>query len=126
MLDAAVRWDADVVHGTSMLASLRDDTPDNMLKMSDGDWCVLTPERPAVTEETLITDSPEALLARWMRHELHWSAWNKLYRRSMLLEHHIQFGKMRLAEDQQFCFCCLFWARRYVRIPGAGYCYRQA
>ena len=125
MYAVAERYDADVVHASGCLISMMEQTPIDMLTVKDEDWCAVTMDHPEERAVTVLPDDPQQLLEKWLQHAYHWAIWNKLYRRELLMEHGIRFGRMRLAEDQQFCFSCLFHAKKYVMMPGFWYCYRQ-
>lgn len=51
--------------------------------------------------------------------------WNKLYRRDILLSHHIRFRPEIFAEDQLFNTEYLRWLCKAVSIPDIGYYYLQ-
>ena len=125
MYRVALSHDADVVHASGCIVPMVEETPGDMRTVPDADWAAICLDNPEVTGPTPVTGAAGEILERWLAHSYHWAIWNKLYRREFLLAHGIRFGKMRLAEDQQFCFNCLFHAKTYVQLPGYWYCYRQ-
>ena len=125
MLDAAVKANADVLHVTGVLMQTVDAAPVNMNDLTEDEtFRVTLDEGPKITSLTLLPGDMEQRLTKWLSHEIHWAIWNKLYRRDFLLENNILFGRMRLAEDQVFCFHCLCRADRYAVLPGEWYLYR--
>ena len=125
MLDAAIEANADVLHVTGVLMQTVDTAPINMNDLTEDEtFRVTLDEGPKITSLTILPEDMEQRLAKWLSHEIHWAIWNKLYRRDFLLENNILFGKMRLAEDQVFCFHCLCHANRYAVLPGEWYLYR--
>lgn len=125
MLDAAIKYDADVLHVTGVIMQTIDEAPIDLNELTEDEvFHVTLDEGNKRSELCLITESMEERLSSWLSHELHWAIWNKLYKRSFLLENDILFGKMKFAEDQVFSFHCLCRAKNYVVLPGEWYIYR--
>ncbi|MGA0209642.1 MAG: glycosyltransferase family 2 protein [Candidatus Nanopelagicales bacterium] len=94
LLDAAEKWDADVVCGMAVRHDVR--------KGTDRPW------RPELHDRDRVVDSLEAepqLLYDTI-------SVNKIYRRSMLIEELIEFPPGLLFEDQVFTLRCFHAARR--------------
>lgn len=53
-----------------------------------------------------------------------WVVWNKIFRRDFLLDNHIEFPDLHVADDMMFSFKCLCLSKTYVRIPETLYIYR--
>lgn len=121
----AEEYSADVVHGTNILVPIVSDAPTSLLDLSADDIFEISFEQgnPQV-HEGLITDNIAARIDSWLKHEIHWSVWNKLYRTDFLREKGIHFAPMKMAEDQIFCFSCLINADNYLILPGSYYLYR--
>lgn len=121
----AEEYSADVVHGTNILVPIVADAPVSLLDLSDDDIYEISFEQgEPQTYEGLITSDISARVGSWLKHEIHWSVWNKLYRTEFLREKGIHFAPMKMAEDQIFCFSCLINADKYLIIPGSYYIYR--
>ena len=125
MLAAALKYDADVLHVTGVIMQTVDEAPLDINELTEDEvFHVTLDEGNKRSECGLISDCMEERLSSWLSHELHWAIWNKLYKRSFLLDNNILFGKMKFAEDQVFSFHCLCHAKNYVVLPGEWYLYR--
>ena len=125
MYEAALKKDADVLHVTGVLMQTVDVAPCNLNDLSEDEvFHVTLDEGPEINELTVLTGDMGQRLSKWLSHEIHWSIWNKLYKREFLLRNDILFGDMKFAEDQVFSFHCLFRADKYVMLPGHWYMYR--
>ena len=125
MLAAALKYDADILHVTGVIMQTVDNAPIDLNELTEDEvFHVTLDEGQKKTECCLITNDIGERLKSWLSHELHWAIWNKLYKRSFLLENNILFGKMKFAEDQVFSFHCLCRAKNYVILPGEWYMYR--
>ncbi len=121
----AEEYSADVVHGTNLLVPVVDEAPVSLLDLSDDDLYQVSFEMGnPQTVEGLITKDVAKRIDSWLKHEIHWSVWNKLYRTDFLREKGIRFAPMKMAEDQIFCFSCLINADKYLILPGSYYIYR--
>ena len=119
--------DADVVHNTGVIFPLVKNAPANLLKVDEKDYLrISTDKYDVATEIKTLSDDMMHRFEYWKKEAYHWAVWNKLYRRTFLLEKGIHFGDMKLAEDLTFCFGCLFHAKNYVIMPGNFYLYRMA
>ena len=125
MYRTAKEYDADVVHCTGVIFPLVKEAPANLLTIDQKDWLRFATDRYDVATETrLIPMDPMERFRNWRKEAYHWAVWNKLYRRTFLLENHLRFGDIKLSEDQLFCFGVLFNAKNYVLMPGEYYLYR--
>lgn len=125
MYNAAVQTDADVLHATGVLVQTVDEAPVNLNDLTEDEVYHATLDFGEKKKElTLLSKDMEERFESWLRHEIHWAIWNKLYKRSFLLAHNIKFAEMKLAEDQVFCFHCLCHAGNYAVLPGEWYLYR--
>lgn len=125
MLEAALKFDADVLHVTGVIMQTVDVAPVDLNELTEDEvFHVTLDEGDKRCECGLIAESMEDRLSSWLSHKLHWAIWNKLYKRSFLLNNNILFGKMKFAEDQVFSFHCLCRAKNYVVLPGEWYMYR--
>lgn len=52
-------------------------------------------------------------------------AWNKIYRRELLLRHYCKDERIRMGEDNAFVFECLYYANTVVFVDDVLYCYNQ-
>jgi len=119
--------DADVVHNTGVIFPLVKNAPANLLLVDEKDYLrIPTDKYDVATEVKTLSDDMMHRFEYWKKEAYHWAVWNKLYRRTYLLENNIHFGDMKLAEDLTFCFGCLFHAKKYVIMPGNFYLYRMA
>ncbi len=121
----AEEYAADVVHGTNLLVPVIDQAPVSLLELSEDDLYPISFEQgnPQISEGLLTRDTASRINS-WLKHEIHWSVWNKLYRTDFLRQKGIRFARMKMAEDQIFCFSCLINADHYLILPGAYYIYR--
>ena len=127
MYDAAKANDADVLHCTGAIYPLVKDPPADLLEIKEEDLLRLPTDRFDVAQEVrTISSDPMVRFRSYLKESYQWNVWNKLYRRTFLLENDLHFGEMRLAEDQVFCFACLLYAKNYVQMPGEFYIYRIA
>lgn len=125
MYDAAKETDADVIHVTGALIQTVDDAPDNLGMLTDDKlYRVTLDEGDRPDKLTILSDNVEDRLKEWHLHHIHWSIWNKLYRRSFIEDNNLRFGDTKMAEDQVFCLGCLLKARKYAKLPGEWYLYR--
>ena len=125
MYEAAQQKDADVLHVTGVLMQTVDEAPCDLNELSEDEvFRVTLDEGPKINELTVLTVDMQERLSKWLLHEIHWSIWNKLYKRDFLLCNDIVFGDMKFAEDQVFSFRCLCRADKYVMLPGEWYMYR--
>ena len=70
-----------------------------------------------VEAPTIETNNLHERILRDMEGKFFILPWGKFYRREFLLENKIDFLQMRFAEDLTFCFKCLCFAKKYLRIP---------
>ncbi len=125
MYETAKEFDADVVHCTGCIFPLVKDAAANLLKVDAKDLLRFATDRYDVaTEKRLIPNDMMERFVNWRKEAYHWAVWNKLYRRTFLLENDLRFGDIKLSEDQLFCFGVLFNAKNYVLMPGEFYLYR--
>ena len=125
MYDAAKESDADVIHVTGALIQTVDEAPDNLNLLTEDELYRVTLDEGDKPEKlTVLSDDVEERLKEWFLHHIHWSIWNKLYRRSFLEENKLFFGDTKMAEDQIFCLGCLLKAGKYAKLPGEWYLYR--
>ena len=125
MLAAAQAHDADVLHTTGCLLPTVQPVPDDISGLPLEDYKPLIPELCEKGDAVYFAPQDKAeRLAQWYTHKYHWSVWNKLFRRSLIEEHHIRFDKLRMAEDMIFCFKAFFLADTYAVLPGQWYVYR--
>ena len=125
MYDAAKEADADVIHVTGALIQTVDDAPDNLGLLTDDElYRVTLEEGDRIDKLTILSDDVEVRLKEWLMHHIHWSIWNKLYRRSFIENNNLLFGDTKMAEDQIFCLGCLLKAGKYAKLPGEWYLYR--
>jgi glycosyltransferase involved in cell wall biosynthesis len=125
MWKVACETEADVVHGTKVYVPLMEEINEPLYKLSEYDMCLASFSRgDDILERTILPDNTEENIEQWLQHRYHWSVWNKLYRTDFLRENNIEFGKLKMAEDQIFCLGCLVKAKRYVILPGGFYIYR--
>lgn len=125
MYSAAKETGADVLHVTGALIQTVEDAPDDLNLLTDDElYHVTFDEGEKITGLTALPGDLSERLRMYLSHQIHWTIWNKLYKRSFLNEHHIRFGETKMAEDQVFCFECLCKAANYVKMPGEWYLYR--
>lgn len=125
MYDAAVRTGADVVHVAGILIPTAEELPDNLSDLPpEGITPISFDFHDREDHMVVLEDSLDERFLKWQQHTYHWSVWNKLFRREFLLDNDIYFSELKLAEDMQFCFQCLFLAGTYTIIPGAWYFWR--
>ena len=125
MYEAAVKTGADVVHVAGILIPTADELPDNLSELpSEGITPISFDFHDREDHVVVLQNSLDERFAKWQQHTYHWSVWNKLFRREFLLSNDIFFSELKLAEDMQFCFQCLFLAGTYTVIPGAWYFWR--
>ena len=103
LLAAAQDWDADIVCGMAVRRDVR--------KAKDKKWRPTLHERDRVVESL---DAEPGLLYDTI-------SVNKIYRRSMLIEHDIEFPPELLFEDQVFTLRCYLAARRIGIIQSTVY-----
>ena len=121
----AEEYAADVVHGTHFLVPVVSEAPVSLLELREEDIYEVSFEQGSPqTSEGLLQEDRASRIDSWLRHEIHWSVWNKLYRTEFLRENRIRFAPMKMAEDQIFCFSCLINAANYLILPGSYYIYR--
>lgn len=127
MYQAAVQNHADVLHCTGAIYPLVKNPPVNLLQIPKEDLLFVPTDRCDIaTDIREISKDKHVRLADYLRECYQWNVWNKLYRREFLINNDIRFGKMRVGEDQVFCFACLMLADTYVLMPGEFYIYRIA
>ncbi|MCR4850216.1 MAG: glycosyltransferase family 2 protein [Lachnospiraceae bacterium] len=125
MYKVAKDEDADVLHCTGAIYPLVKNPPVNLLDVDEKDLAKLPLDRYDIaTEVRTVSSNPIERFKNWKNEAYHWNVWNKLYRRTFLLDNDLYFGNMRVAEDQVFCFGCLIYAGNYVQMPGEFYLYR--
>ena len=78
-----------------------------------------------VEDITFETNDLTERIKRYHSKYFFWAPWGKLFRREFLLKNDITFPAMKMSEDMIFCFKCLFFAKKYVRIPQIAYIYRE-
>ncbi len=121
----AQQYSADVVHGTRLMVPVVSDAPSSLLDLTFDDTYEITFEQGSPqTSERLLSGDISLRIESWLLHEIHWSVWNKLYSTEFIRKNNIHFAKMKMAEDQVFCFSCLINAVNYLILPGAFYMYR--
>lgn len=123
MFEAAQKDNADVLHVTGVLMQIVDEAPLDLNELTEDEIFRVTLDE-GDKKNGLISEDMGDRLSRWLSHEYHWAIWNKLYRRTFLLDNKIFFGKMKFAEDQVFSFTCLCRAKNYSVLPGEWYMYR--
>lgn len=117
LYDAAERWDADVVDTNSYIKSEEDN--ENIEKETALISCT---ELEPLSEETLLSLDLKRRLDMYLRYGLYGVIWNKMYRRDFLVRHNLLFPAEKIfSEDFLFTSCCLFLAKRYLRIPDGFY-----
>ena len=78
-----------------------------------------------VEDITFETNDLTERIKRYHSKYFFWAPWGKLFKRDFLLKNDITFPAMKMSEDMIFCFKCLFFAKKYVRIPQIAYIYRE-
>ena len=78
-----------------------------------------------VEEVEFETNDMKERIKRYNQKYFFWPPWGKFFRRDFLLKNKIEFPSMKMSEDMIFCFKCLFFAKKYVRIPQVAYIYRE-
>lgn len=127
LYEAAVKYDADVVHHTGAVYPVVDDIPDDLTTLTDDQVYFGATDRGDLPKEAyMLSDDMDDRLVKYLEHRYHWNVWNKLFKKSFLDAYNIRFADMKLAEDQVFCFNALFHAQKYVIVPGNYYIYRIA
>ncbi len=115
--DAAERWDADVVDTKCYIKSEADNG--HIEKETALISCM---ELEPLAEESLLSPDLQTRLGMHLRYGLHGVIWNKMYRRDFLIRHNLLFPAEKIfSEDFLFATCCLFLAKRYLRIPDGFY-----
>ncbi len=125
MYRAATETDADVLHVAGILIPTADELPEDISTVPDDGITPISFDFTGRSDKRFVLgDDLDERFAKWKEHAYHWSVWNKLFKRSFLLDNKITFCDLRLAEDMQFCFRALFLAKTYTIIPGAWYYWR--
>lgn len=78
-----------------------------------------------VDEPTLEPADLRERIQRCIAGKFLWMPWSKLYRRDFLRDNRIEFPDMALTEDLVFCFKCLCFAEKYLRVPAETNIYRE-
>ena len=117
LIDAAVKFDADVVHTEVFTSPIDKENPFNIRRET-----YQVP--PFVEAPTLETNNIIERIQKFINRGYMWNVWSKLFRRDFLIENQIEFANARTIEDMIFVFDCISRAPRYVRIPDAVYVYR--
>ncbi|SFC86781.1 glycosyltransferase family 2 protein [Butyrivibrio sp. YAB3001] len=127
MYDAALKYDAEVVHMTGAVYPVVDDIPKDLTKLNDDEIYFGDTDRGDLPKEPVMLENDlNDRLEKYLLHKYHWNVWNKLFKKDFLEKYDITFVDMKIAEDQVFCFSALFHATRYVINPGNYYIYRIA
>ena len=120
LFDTAEKYNADVVHAEKHLSTNADTIePDTKMTL------IFNTKMPV--DKIRLESDDLAVRIREYRQNLffaNWVVWNKLFRRDFLIEHHIEFPDLHVADDMMFSFFCLCRAKTYVHIPDALYIYR--
>ena len=114
LVTAAEKYQADVVRTGHEYEHLQE----------DGSWKSGRVIQLTKTEGFLSTDKKKRM-ELMTRFSLSSTVWSTLIRRSLFMEKALRFERV-LSEDILFAFQLLYEAERYVLIPVAEYCYRQA
>ena len=129
MYEAACSVEADVYYSNLMYMTvaaknpvdLQELTDDELLKM--GLWGGEVPMDIEDTEIHLAGDIRERM-DLWLKKYYNWSSAGKLFKRSFLREHRLEFPEMKIGEDQFFILNCLIRARVYASQLKCFYIYR--
>ena len=125
MYVAAKITDADVLHAMGVVYPVVEDMPDRLTDLKPDQLLRGTADPTSKIDRLTVLDGDlDKRLDEWIGYHYMWNIWNKLFKKSFLLENNLFFHDMRLAEDQIFCFSALFRAARYVVLPGSWYIYR--
>ena len=131
MYEAACSVEADVYYSNLMYMTvaaknpvdLQELTDDELLKM--GLWGGEVPMDIEDTEIHLAGDIRERM-DLWLKKYYNWSSAGKLFKRSFLREHRLEFPEMKIGEDAWFVFKYLERCRNYSVILGGEYMVRLA
>ena len=126
MLEAAKKYNADVVHTTQFVYPLPDEEGNFPLQIVDDrvKYFRNNINRDSYSEVTLLSDDLAARFEDWRQCRINWSVCGKMFRRAFLADNGIYFPEMKFAEDMLFCFGCLFKSKNYVIVPGGYYIVR--
>lgn len=78
----------------------------------------------AAEKETCLPADLAERMTLWCEEKVSWLLWNKLFRCTFVMEHHLRFSSMPIADDKLFCFEALCEAGTYVEIPDLVNLYR--
>ena len=122
MYEAAEQTQADVIHAEKFLVTksgseeINNNTPLRIERWEKG---------ALVDKITFETNDLSERIKRFSKKQIFWNIWNKLFRREFIVENYIEFPNYKIADDMMFCFFCLCFAKRYVRIPNVFNVYRS-
>ena len=117
LYQAAVKYDAQIVHTTGCLMPVITPMPDDLFSVPKENLMVNIQDKQAPSEVSFADDDIQKRVDDWLLHKYQGNVWGKLYRRDFLTDNNISFAELKLSEDQIFCFQCLLLADRYVQIP---------
>ena len=80
---------------------------------------------PFVDEPTLESANMNIRISRAEQVRYWVTAWLRLVRRDLLLEHEINFSTMKISEDAVWCCQVLLCSKRFLRVPNAYYIRRM-
>ena len=72
-----------------------------------------------------LMDNPDLFFSRMLHHQLYLYAWNKLIRRSLLMEHNIRFIEGILYEDQAWSYELFSHLKSVLLLPEVTYVYEN-
>jgi len=78
----------------------------------------------AAEKETCLPADLAERMTLWCEEKVSWLLWNKLFRCTFVMEHHLRFSSMPIADDKLFCFKALCASGLYVEIPDLVNLYR--
>ena len=70
-----------------------------------------------VKETTVETNDLAERIRMHCKKRFYWSPCIKTFRRDLLIDNHIEFTDIPYYEDLIFCFKCLCYSKKYVRVP---------
>lgn len=125
MYEAAVKTDADVVHGGGFLIPFVRSMPDDLSVLKRTQLVKLFVDRGTSYDSMHLMETDlKTRLDNWMNHYYSWSVVAKLFRTSFIREHEMTFTALPLSEDYCFVFRCLLHAKNYTILPCYYYIYR--
>ena len=125
MYEAAVKNDADVVHGGGFLIPYVKSMPDDLSVLKRSQLVKLFLDRGTSYDSLHMMEAdPKTRMDNWMKHYYSWGVCGKMVRTSFIREHGIAFNDLPLSEDYCFVFKCLLHAKNYVILPCYYYIYR--